>query len=85
MGNLTNIMADIVNLVKRPQCVHCVSYLIIGINFCQENGIEEYVNTIEILTEEKKAKEKIIEELEMTVQKDKVSDSYSLEIFLGKW
>ena len=52
--------------------------------FCvQENGIEIYVNTIEILTKEKKDKEKIIEELEMTVQKDKVSNSYYRGIFLG--
>ena len=54
-----------------------VSYVINEIySYVQENGIEEYVNTIEMLTEEKKVKEKIIEELEITVQKDKVSNSY---------
>ena len=59
-----------------------VSYVINAIYCCvQENGIEEYVNTIEILTKEKKDKEKIIEELEMTVQKDKVSNSYCRGIF----
>ena len=39
----------------------------------QENGIEECFNTIEVLTEEKKEKDKVIEELKMTVQAEKVS------------
>ena len=42
----------------------------------QESGIEECFNTIEVLIEEKKEKDKLIEELKMSVQKDKVSNSW---------